>query len=147
MTIKPVSVSEILAHPELFREYAAECSISEIGEVNPQPQMYAAMENTGNMHSFGLFTGEELAGFVTVFTYVLPHYGKKIATVESIYLSHKNRLGRNGFALMKAAEDCAKENGCEAILYSARAGTSFERLLRMMNTYQHTNSVFLRSLD
>lgn len=146
VTVKPVSVKDILACPEMFTAYAAECSIPEIGPVNPQTEMYVAMERTGQMHSFGLFKDGEMIGFVTVFVYVLPHYGRKIGAVESIYLGKRNRLGRNGFALMKAAEECAKANGCMVILYSGRVGTDFERLLSLHGAYKHTNSVFLRSL-
>ena len=147
--IRPVSYAEILNAPNapiLLAAYGAECSIPEIGDINPQPAMYEQLEQTGMFQAFGAFEHDELIGLAAVLVYVLPHYGRKIATVESIFLSPVNRSGRNGNALMNAIEDYAKEKDCEVILYSARTGSQFERLLSLLKPYQRTNSVFLRSL-
>src|SRR5207302_758034 len=85
--IRPISYTEILDAAALLAEYSAECSIPEIGTPNPQREMYAKMESCGLMHSFGAFEGDDLVGFATILVCVLPHYGKKIATVESLFLA------------------------------------------------------------
>ena len=148
-TILPIHFSQILEAPnaiELLAEYAAECSIPEIGEINPQAELYARMEQSGSFQVFGAFEGEELIGFAAVLVYLNPHYGKMIATVESIFLSPVHRTSTAGNGLMNAIEEYARGKECEAILYSAKAGTSFEKLLSILKPYQRSHSVFLRHL-
>lgn len=149
MEIKPVSYSDILNAPnasELLTEYGAECSIPEIGEIHPQAAMYAQMEASGLMRTFGMFHAEQLAGFASELLFVLPHYGLKVATIESIFLARQHRSGRAGNALMSTIEDRARAEGCVTALYNARAGSSFERMLSLSKPYVRTNSVFARRL-
>lgn len=149
-TLRPVHYADILDSPEaedLLREYSAECSIPEIGPTSPQRDMYASMEATGLMHSFGVYKGASLVGFATLLVFVLPHYGKKIANVESLFLAKAHRSGGLGRQLMTEIEKVAKEMQCSVMLYNARTGTSLERFLAAVPQYQRTNSVFLRSLS
>jgi hypothetical protein len=148
--IKPVSFRAILDASNasvLLAAYSAECSISEIGEINPQAELYAQMEQSGYFQVFGAFDGDELVGFAAILVYLNPHYGKMIATVESLFLSPSHRNSASGNGLMNALEDYAKGKQCEVILYSARTGSSFERLLSLLCPYERTNSVFLRQLQ
>jgi GNAT superfamily N-acetyltransferase len=150
MEVRRISYAEILNAPNakgLLADYAQECSIPEIGEANPQAKMYEAMEATGYFQSFGIFNCKELAGFASILVYVVPHYGRRIATVESIYVDSAQRGLSAGNALMNALEDYARERECVAILYNARAESRFEKLLSHLQPYQRTNSVFLRQLQ
>ena len=149
MEIRAISYAQILDAPnarELVAEYAAECSIPEIGVINPQREMYAKAEKAGTFRSFGAFRGEELVGFASVLVFLLPHYGQKIATVESIFLAARERPSWAGNSLMNAIEQFTREQGCKVILYNARAGSRFEKLLSLMKPYKRTNSVFLLDL-
>jgi hypothetical protein len=47
---------------------------------------------------------------------------------------------------MKAAESFAKDRGCVVIGYSAKTGSQFERLLSLLDSYERTNSIFMRQL-
>ena len=144
--IRRSSFAELLAAPELIEEYGAECSIPEIGPIDPQPEIYAAMEANGLMHSFAAMSGDSIVGFATVLTVVLPHYGRKVATLESIFVSERFRSNGHGIELMRAVEAYAKESGCVAILYSAPAGGQLERVLNKSRIYHRTNAVFCRGL-
>jgi GNAT superfamily N-acetyltransferase len=144
--IRAVSYAEILAHPDLIAEYAAECSIPEIGQVNPQAEMYAAMEHSGMMQAFGAFHAEQLVGFATILKYVIPHYNCKAATVESLFVAKEFRGTSAGISLMKAIEKHAKESDCQVISYSAPTGSQLEKLLTRLRLYKRTNSIFLRKL-
>lgn len=148
--IRPVSYAEILDAPNvsvLLAAYGAECSVPEIGEINPQAELYAQMEQSGIFQVFGAFDGDELVGFASVLVYLNPHYGKMLATVESLFLSPIHRTSKMGQGLMSALEEYAKGRGCEAILYSAKAGSQFEQLLSLMKNYKRSHSVFLRQLQ
>lgn len=148
--VRLVSFADILDAenaPELIAEYSAECSIPEIGETNPQRDLYAVMERTGLAQSFGAYRDGQLAGFAIVLIYVLPHYGKQIATVESLFVASAHRNSEIGRELMAAIEGYAREKGCKVILYSAPAGSRLERLLFLKKPYRRTNAVFCRSLN
>lgn len=143
MEIRPILYAQVFADEkaaDLLKAYAEECSIPEIGETNPQAEMYAQMEKAGVAQCFGVYSDSQLVGFASVLATVVPHYGKKVATVESIYVAPQFR----GVNLLNVIEEYAKRRGCTAVLYSAPAYSRFARLLSLK--YRHTNSVFCRSL-
>jgi GNAT superfamily N-acetyltransferase len=149
MLILPMSFAAILDRPEakgLLAEYAAECSLPELGEISPQYYLYEAMERNGTLRSFGVFNDDRLVGFATLLLYVLPHYGRRVATTESIFISPDQRITGSGRQLLDFLESYAKENGCSAVLYSAPVGSQFAKLLGLQKAYRHSNECFIRSL-
>lgn len=150
VTIKPISYADILKAPnaqELIDAYSAECSIPEIGASHPQSDMYALLESNGALHAFGVYKGEILIGFAAVLTSVLPHYGRRVAMVESIFVAKDHRVGHAGRLLMLAIEQFADERNCEAILYSAPADSRFDHFLDLLPAYRETNHVYCRRLN
>ena len=145
MEIRRVTYLDLIDSP-LLSEYSIECSIPEIGEPDPQADIYAAMEAAGIMQAFAAMYEDRIAGFATILTPVLPHYGKKVATVESLFIPMDSRCYGLGWELMKAIEEYAQESGCVGILYSAPANGRLERLLDIRKGYQRTNAVFYRKL-
>lgn len=148
-SIRPVSFSTLLddCHAQqLFAEYERECALEELGATCPQREMYAAMERSGLFTAFGVYVGERLVGFATLLLYVLPHYGKKIANVESIFISPAWRNTGIGSELIHEIERFATHETCAAILYSAPTGSRLERLLGLKKTYRRSNAIFIRSL-
>jgi len=146
--IRRVSYADWLLSEEaqpLILEYADECSIPGIGRVNPQPQIYAALEAAGTLQSFAAYHGG-LVGFANVLTPILPHYGVRVATVETLFVSKDARRSGIGRELLLALEKYALEVGCKGILYSSPAGGQLERVLSAKK-YQQTNSVFYRPLS
>lgn len=143
--IERISYTAIIGSP-LIAENAAESSIPEIGPINPQWDTYAALEKSGLFQCFGAFHEGELVGFAWILTPVLPHYGKRVGTLESLFVSSAFRHFGCGEALMRTVEQYAKEAGCVGVLYSAPAGGNLERFLELKKSYRRTNSVFYRSL-
>lgn len=146
IAIKAVRVSEILDSEALIAEYAAECSIPAIGEINPHRELYALMEKSGLMTCFMAYDGDHKVGFSILLMPVLPHYSKKVATSESIFIAKAIRRSGAGVRLRRAVKDHAKDAGCVGILWSAPAGGKFERLLESSKSCQRTNAVFYESL-
>lgn len=147
MLIFPVTYRQLLDDPAcdaLLEEYAEECSLPEIGKFSPQRDLYAAMEASGGLQCFGIYQDTVLVGFISLLIYVLPHYGKKIATTESIFLSREHR--KMGLEMLRFIEAYAEEKGCRAVLYTAPAGSRFSTLLSIRGQYRHSNNVFVRSL-
>ena len=77
-------------------------------------------------------------------TPVFPHYGKRVASIESLFIAKASRSSGAGLELMNAVEKYAKEAECVGILYSSPAGGQLERLLEARKQYQRTNAVFYR---
>lgn len=150
VAIRPVSYAEIKNAPnfkELFDAYTKECSIEEIGECAPQWDTYSMLEHSLILQCFGVYADGELKGFASLIGTPLPHYGKKVATVESIFVADEPQLGAAGFKLILAIERYCTDAGCVAILYSAPVGSRFDRFLSISPDYRHTNRVYCRRLN
>lgn len=145
MRIEKVSFTAIIDSP-LLKEYAAECSIPEIGQIKPSLTMYSMMEGAGLQQCFGVYQGDLLIGFASLLTTILPHYSEKVATLESLFVGKQFRKLGAGTDLMKFVQKYAKEAGCKAILYSAPAGGQLERVLANRKSMRRTNSVFTQAL-
>lgn len=143
ITVLGIPYRDVRDQPELLAEYAEECSIAAIGTPDPQWETYAAMESGGWMQVFAVYVDGRMVGFASVLAAVLPHYGVKVATVESLFVSKAWR-GLASVRLMESVNQHAAYMGCKAILYSAPAGGKLEALLD--GRYARTNSVFCLSL-
>ncbi len=149
MKIEQASFTEILDAEnaiELLAEYAAECSIPAIGPIKPNREMYKILELGGVMHCFTVRDDGELAGFANLLTSVIPHYSRKVATLESLFVSKKFRRMGWSVELMRKIEQFALDCGCVGIFYSAPAGGSLEMLLQAKKRYKRTNAIFYGSL-
>lgn len=144
--IRPIHFAEILAEKALLEEYAAECSIPELGPINPQAAMYEEREAVGMAQMFGAYRDGKMVGFASLLTTILPHYGCKAATLESLFISSDARASGAGSMMMAVIEGFAKQAGCVAILYSAPAGGQLERLLSLKSAYSCTSAIFCRRL-
>ena len=146
MSVELASYARLLEQTALLQEYAAECSIPEIGIPEPNARVYEAMEHAGVFQGFMAYQGESVVGFAGLLLPIMPHYSKRVATVESIFVTASARKSGIGKELMSAVEEFAKDAGCAAILWSAPTGGKLERLLSAHKRYRRTNSVFTASL-
>lgn len=144
--IRTARYTELLDEKSLLVEYAAECSIPELGPFNPQPAIYEAMDKSGMMECFAAFHVEQIVGFAVLLTTILPHYGRKAGTVESLFVSVASRPLGTGLQLLAAVEEYARDAGCIVIFYIAPTGSQLERLLMARKAYRRTNGVFMRVL-
>jgi GNAT superfamily N-acetyltransferase len=146
--IKQVTADELSGDPKfagLIEEYADESAIAGMPRPNYQLGMYKHMEMLGHFHMIGAYVSGELVGFLTMVDTVLPHYGKRVATVESYFLTQAHRRGGPGLDLLRAAEWLAKELGAVGILVSAPHGGKLARVMPRAK-YKHTNEVFFKGL-
>lgn len=150
MEVRACQAAEIFDDPasaELFAEYEQECANPLTGSTAPVRAMYEALEGLGVAQCFAAYADLKLCGFAFVLISVLPHYGRRFATVESLFVGGAGRRGGGlGVWLMSAVEAHAKKAGCTAIFYSAPVGSRFARLLFLKKEYRKTNHIFTRSL-
>jgi GNAT superfamily N-acetyltransferase len=143
--IRKCGVAEILDVGDaqgLIANYAEECLIPDAA---PQRWMYLAMEEQGVLTCFGAFIGAgELVGFVSVIVSVMPHHGKKVATVESLYADPVYRETGAGNLLMAAGESHAREAGCVCLTYTARVGSRLETILALRAGCERSHEMFTK---
>lgn len=146
--IKPVSYKEILDDPngdELLREYSEECSMPELGYAYPQREMYDLLEKSGGFQAFGLYSEGSLLGFGSVLMHTIPHYGHKIATNESIFVTKSFRNTGWGLMLRNAMKQYAKNKECLVFLWTVPKGSTFDRVMDASSA-RHSNNVYVESL-
>ena len=142
--ILPVSYATILDDPNwptLLKEYSAECSLPEIGVASPQRDLYGLLQKSGCFQAFAVYESDLMVGFAAVLIYVLPHYGVKVASTESIFVT---KSCNRGIELRDAIKRYAIKNGCVKFLYSAPVGSRFDKVLSA--TIPHTNNVYIETL-
>ena len=142
----PVSVAVIFDAPnagELVRAYREECLIP---NAEPQRATYEAMERASLLKCFGSFVNGELVGFVSVICVIMPHCGRRLATIESLFVDPRYRDTGAGVSLLSAAEQYALESGCLAVVALARVGSAFEKVLSRRVGYQQTHTQHTRWL-
>lgn len=149
-SVVPVAYSEILGAAnaaELLAEYAAECSLPEIGAIDPQAATYAAMERTGAFQCFGVFADGALVGFASLLVYVNPHYNKPVATVESLFVAAAHRSGEAWYQLKAALKEHSRKRGSVVLLVSALVNSKLARLLFLdEDEFRLSHHVFLGRL-
>ena len=141
-----VSHVEILCAPnaqQLIDEYAAECSIP---GADPQAERYAALEQSGALQCFAAYTDDELIGFASVLSAVMLHNGRRMGTLESIFVSQNHRSSGAGNALLTAAEQYAAEVECVGLSYIPRIGSTMEKILLRRSDCLPTHTVYTRWL-
>jgi GNAT superfamily N-acetyltransferase len=146
LEIKPVSYADILDAPnsaELLDAYSKDCVMP---DYNPQRQIYAAMENSGALHCFGAYSDDVLVGFVSVVAGVMPHNGKRIATIESLFALPSHRKLGTADALLSTVESFSIRNGCVALLYTARVGSPLDVVLSHRPGCKASHTMFTRWL-
>lgn len=150
MNIWACSVKALFDDPAsaaLFAEYARESANPLLGPCAPSREMYEALESTGMGQCFAARLDGALAGFAFVLTSALPHYGRRFASVESLFVVGPSRGGGLGGRLMNAIESYCLEAGCEAVFYSAPVESRLASLMFLWaDRYTNTNHVFCRRL-
>jgi N-acetylglutamate synthase-like GNAT family acetyltransferase len=150
--MEPVTVRQCCAYeleqaPEfgaLVDEYALEACRADLGAIGVQVDQYKLLESHGLMRFLSAWRGQELVGFATVVATIAPHYGKKVATTETLFLSESARDGGAGLDLLKLAEQTASEMGAVGFFVSAPVGGALSKILPRVG-FKHTNEVFFKA--
>jgi hypothetical protein len=146
--IKQVNCEQLAKDPkftELIEEYADESAIAGMPRPNYQFGLYRMMEMAGDFHLLAAYVDDVLVGFLTLVINTVPHYGKRVASTESYFVTQSHRKGGPGLDLLRAAEWLSKANGAVAIMVSAPTGGKLARVMPRAK-YKHTNEVFFKEL-
>lgn len=150
ITVRPCSVDEIQHAPNIevvLDEYAAESAIPALAPHDPQWHTYQAAEDIGILRAVGAFQGDELVGGVLLMCGVLPHYGKRVATTESLFVTPEARRAGIGTQILREAKRVAAEMGAVLLMVSAPVGGKLEAVLDADPAYDRTNAIFVTVLE
>lgn len=148
--VRACKSSEIFDDPgcaALFAEYTEECANALLGKPAPRREVYANLEATGFAQCFAAYHGATLRGFALVLATVVPHFGIRSATVESLFVSRVARHTGLGGRLMVEVERYATWTHCDAIFYTAPVASELDLLLSVRPAaYRLTNHVYTKRL-
>ena len=147
ISVRRISFDEFLndsAYDEIVSGYARECANLGL-ETKPDHVFYRRAVDSGLALLLGVFTTDALVGVAVVLVSEHPHYSKKLAVVESLYVLPDARIRGAGSAILEAIKDEARKAGAEGVLVSAPTGSRLEKLGRLCE-WRQTNSVFFLEL-
>lgn len=147
--VRRTSIDEVKLDPNfksLTDEYAGESKIAEMPCYNLDINCYQQLEAAGLYHVLGAYVDDELVGFVAVLVTTVPHYSVKISSTESFFVAAAYRKGGTGLKLLRAAEQCAKEQGAVILYCNAPVGSRLAQALPVMG-FRESHRVFCRSLS
>lgn len=149
MVVRRCTVAEVEqagAIHDLLAQYGLESRSPEFGEVEPNFELYRAMEANGALHIVGAFD-PDLVGLAALIVYGLPHYGgRAVCAMESFFVSPDARSSGAGLKLLRAAEEQARILGASALMVSAPVGSRLEQVLPRTG-YRSMSHIFVRGLQ
>jgi GNAT superfamily N-acetyltransferase len=129
--IEEISAREFLSDADCLRlvsAYREECAKPPFGDSVPCLQAYEAMEGVKAYHLAKLVLNSKPIGFCGITIFVVPHFSKVCASVESLYLTPEYRKGTNGLRLLNWAKRKAKSLGAVGLTLTAVEGTRLEQI-------------------
>lgn len=148
VSILPVNSAIVFDAPNaenMLRAYATEC-LEPDGQ--PQREMYESLERMGALQCFAAYDGLALVGFISVLVSLMPHTGKKLAAVESVFVDPEYRDGGAGTLLLDTARRYAQSVGCTKLTWVVRLGSRLDRILSRragcsLTHHQYTENLVL----
>lgn len=148
--IRASTVVELEAAPtfsDLLAEYAAESAIEGLPPPAAKMETYRTLNDMGALHVLAAWAGDTLAGFITILSAPLPHYGRTVAVSESFFVAKAHRSTGAGLKLLKAAEDKARELGSPGLLVSAPYEGDLFKVLPRCGYAETSRIYFKRTTD
>lgn len=144
MEIREVSIATLFDDPSFVKateDYLADSGNPFIGSVpNPNREGYEILESTGQWRCCAAYEGNLLVGFVAVLASEHFHYGVRVASCETLWLSKEHRKGPAGLRLIREAKRLAKDMGAVALYASAPTASRLAMLFDRIAT--KTDEVF-----
>lgn len=146
--VRRITFGELESDPNfrwLIEVYAEESQIAGLPPANYHSELYHRMEATGTFFVLGAYRNGEMVGFVNFIVTVLPHYGVKVATTESIFVAREFRRTGAGVKLIREMEKICAELGAVGVLVSAPSGGRLAEVMPGLK-YRETNQIFFKAV-
>jgi hypothetical protein len=151
VSIRLVTVDEIIADPhsaDLFKAYAAACIVP---DAEPQWPLYVAMERAGILRCFAAYVGSPaepvLIGFASVICSTMPHDGHLVATLGELFVDLPYRRTEAEDLLLAAVEQSAADSGARCFICQARIGSKYDSRLARRVGFVPTQTQYTKWLN
>lgn len=111
----------------------------------PNRDIYTALADAGALIIMTVTDGEALVGYASAVISPHPHYDMLVAQHDTLYLAPAYRLGSLGLRLMSAIEREAVARGAERMMWHAKPGSTFARLVERMG-YAPEETIYHKEL-
>lgn len=132
-SVVPISVVEQMPRvmPLLRAHWEEVARNKEVMVLDPNVEVYKALEDRGQLISLGAFEDDELVGYsVTILVDKHLHYaGLCYGQNDVIFVDEAHRAGMLGFRLIRETERLVKERGGRLMFWHAKPDTPFDALL------------------
>ena len=145
LVIQACPISQVLGSTDLLLEYAAESAIKGLPPPSARLATYLTLEKIGSLVTFGAFVNENLLGFITVLSPVLPHYSVPVSVSESFFVAKAHRGTGAGLRLLHTAEKYVENAKSLGLLVSAPVEGSLIEVLPRVG-YTEVSRVFFRGV-
>ena len=142
--ITRISTKEFFAKPkalELISLYSDECRIQGMPVPNPDKDLYQALEESGLYHFFEVLLNGDLVGFTGCMISPNPHYGVKIMSIESLYISPDARKAGVGTELIRELRKFSEELKVPLFLGGPR-GSAMSKYLNILESKGECKNVY-----
>lgn len=133
LNIKVESLTSNLdAIKELLEIHWAECATDKKTMVlDPDFETYKQLDSLGRVLALFAYYNDVIVGYAINFVSTHPHYKQmKVCYSDIIFLDPMFRDTSLGLRLKKQTEIEAKNIGCEVVLWSAKEGSTFSKILQ-----------------
>lgn len=136
ITIKPSSVTELLAHGgALFHDHGVEVEGS---PARPHELRYKAMEQHGHLHCLAAWDGSELVGYsVVILSVDLHRDDRTVAEGNAFFVRPDRRSAGVGMKLMRETIALAKAHGAVCLRQHSMPNARMARMLLGMGFNEH----------
>lgn len=132
------------AFDKLMDEHYSEIEDNtDIFPLNVNKQTYKALDDVGLCFYMYAYDGDKLVGYSGNIINEHPHFQIKCCQNDCLFLSKKYRKGRAGLKLIKETEQYAKELGCQAMYWSVKSNSSFDKILELLH-YKDDYSIYMK---
>ena len=111
----------------------------------PHREVYDAMAAAGALIAFSATVDGAVVGYASAFLCRHPHYDMLLGQHDTLYLHPAHRNGSTGLRLMKAIEQEAFARGAERMMWTAKPGSAFERILQSKG-YRTEETLYCKEL-
>lgn len=143
--IRRTSVDEFFGSPAcegMLAAYFEECGRNPaLGEPHPKIAMYRELERQGVLIGLGVYAGDELVGYASVYVTPSPRYDSPVGVLEGVFVSSEHRRGGAGGPLLRACREAAKQAGAAGLYVTAPEGGKLQRLARALK-WEKTNECY-----
>lgn len=147
-TIQPCSDHNALldAITELSKSHWQETE-AEFSTAAPSPNraIYDALASAGALIALTVTDEEAIVGYASAVLSPHPHYDMLIAQHDTLYLAPAYRRGSLGIRLMQAIEQESIERGAQRVMWHAKPGSQFSKLVERMG-YHTEETIYCKEL-